>query len=165
MVAVSFVCLGNICRSPTAEAVFADLVDRVGLADQVTVDSAGTAGWHVGDPPDARAVAEADRRGIAMRSRGRHFGATDLATFDYVLAMDRKNFAVIDQMRGPRAAHVAMLREFARTNPGRFDVPDPYYGDDDGFVEVFDLVDDACRGFLDHLVDVGVVRVGAGVVW
>src|SRR5690348_8407096 len=92
MIRVCFVCLGNICRSPTAEAVMRDLVERAGLADQIEVDSAGTGDWHVGQPPDARSMAAARARGIEMAGRARQFTSEDWERFDYVLAMDRSNF-------------------------------------------------------------------------
>jgi low molecular weight protein-tyrosine phosphatase len=152
-VAVCFVCLGNICRSPTAEAVFADILEREGLADRVRVASAGTGDWHVGEPPDARATAEAARRGIRMRSTARQFRAADFERFDLVIAMDEENRRNLERLagNGDRAAKVRLLRSFDPRAGGDLAVPDPYFGGADGFVRVFDLVDAACRGLLDHL--------------
>lgn len=158
-VRVCFVCLGNICRSPTAEAVMAHLVAEAGLDHAIELDSAGTGGWHVGDPPDDRATAEAARRGISMRSRARQFHVGDFAFFDLVVAMDGRNVAdlhdlALDQDHRDK---VVLLRSFdpnrpdATDDPGDLDVPDPYYGGPDGFARVFDLVEAACAGLLDHL--------------
>lgn len=131
------------------------LVDDAGLTEHVEVDSAGTAGWHVGSSPDERAMEEARRRGIEMTSRGRQFRADDFHRFDLVVAMDRSNREVlVDLARRNGNDHepeVRMLREFASTSAGLHDVPDPYYGGDDGFTTVFDMVEDACRNLLDHL--------------
>ena len=159
-VAVCFVCLGNICRSPTAEGIFRRLLDDHDLGDAVLVDSAGTGGWHVGSPPDDRATAEAARRGVdltPLRARQLHPG--DLAAFDLVLTMDSSNHVdVLDLATSPdERAKVRLLRAFdpaaaddADWRRGELDVPDPYFGDD-GFALVFDLVDAACRGLLDHV--------------
>ena len=159
-----FVCLGNICRSPTAEAVMATLVAGAGLDHLVEVDSAGTGGWHVGDPPDPRAVAAAAQRDIAMAHlRGRQFTPRDFDRFDLVLAMDHDNLRDLRDLApdGAAADRVHLLRWF---DPARRDhdplgydhaVPDPYYGGADGFDLVLDLVDAACRGLLDHLTGDG----------
>ncbi|MFN8038306.1 MAG: low molecular weight protein-tyrosine-phosphatase [Acidimicrobiales bacterium] len=158
-VRVCFVCLGNICRSPTAEAVMARLVRDAGLDGRIEVDSAGTGGWHVGDPPDDRARAEARRRGIEMSSRARQLHVGDLAFFDLVVAMDRRNLADVHDL-ALEPAHrdkVVLLRTFdpatadEAADTDALDVPDPYYGGPDGFARVFDLVEAACRGLLAHL--------------
>jgi protein-tyrosine phosphatase len=150
-----FVCLGNICRSPTAEAVMAAKVEAAGLADVVEIDSAGVGGWHVGDPPDDRARAEARRRGLEMTSRARQLHAGDFEYFDLIVAMDAQNLQDIADI-APSHAHlekVYLLRRFDPASDGaaHLDVPDPYYGGPDGFADVFDLVDAACRGLLEHL--------------
>lgn len=158
---VCFVCLGNICRSPTAEAVMTHLVREAGLEGRIEVDSAGTGGWHVGDPPDDRAHAEARRRGIEMTSRARQLHVGDLAFFDLVVAMDHRNLGDIHDL-SLEPAHrdkVVLLRSFdpasasasMGSRPDDLDVPDPYYGGPDGFAHVFDLVEAACRGLLAHL--------------
>ncbi|MEW6583560.1 MAG: low molecular weight protein-tyrosine-phosphatase [Actinomycetota bacterium] len=147
--------MGNICRSPTAEAVMAHLVDNAGLAERVIVDSAGTGSWHVGEPPDHRATAEATRRGVPMRGTAVQFQAVDFARFDLVLAMDADNRRHLERL-APDAesrAKVRLLRSFDPEATGDLAVPDPYYGGTDGFRRVFDMVEAACRGLLDHLRD------------
>jgi protein-tyrosine phosphatase len=152
-VRLSFVCLGNICRSPTAEAVMRHLVEREGLADRVVVDSAGLGDWHVGGPRDSRSLKVGRRRGITLDGVARQFSAEDFARFDYVLAMDQQNrkgllaLAPDDEAR----AKVHLLRSFDAAAPPGAEVPDPYYGGPRGFDEVFDICDAACRGLLEHL--------------
>lgn len=152
-----FVCLGNICRSPTAEGVMRELVRRERLAEQIEIDSAGTGSWHVGDPPDARASAAAAARGIALEGAGRQVKRADFEEFDLILAMDRSN---LHSLRGlapdERArAKVRLLREFDPASAGAsdLDVPDPYYGGRGGFEEVLDLVHAACEGLLAEIRD------------
>jgi protein-tyrosine phosphatase len=156
-VRICFVCLGNICRSPTAEAVMQRLIDDAGLGARVTLDSAGTGGWHAGDLADPRTRTAAAQRGIAITHRARQFVAADLDRFDLVIAMDRHNLAVLHDMRGGRAApQIHLLRAFER---GAFDpaaqdipdVPDPYAGGSDGFEHVLDLCDRACRGLVEYV--------------
>ena len=125
---ICFVCLGNICRSPTAEAVFLDLIEREGLADRFDVDSAGTGGWHVGERahPDTRAAAK--ERGIEIRSVARQFRAEDFARFDYVVAMDRSNFTNLSRMaRSGDADKLHLFRDFDPQSAKGSEVPDPYY--------------------------------------
>jgi len=146
---VLMVCLGNICRSPTAEAMLRQKVHAAGLDDRVEVDSAGTADYHVDSPPDRRAVAHGQRRGLQMQHlRGRQVQRADFDRFDHVLAMDEDNLANLERIRpaGSRAK-VALLMSFA-PQAGECEVPDPYYGGGDGFERVLDLVDSACEGFL-----------------
>ena len=145
MVSVLFVCLGNICRSPTAEGIFRDLVKREGLADQVAIDSAGTAAYHIGSPPDSRAQIEAKRRGIDISGlRGRQAHAADFQKFDYVLAMDTENhhnLSAICPLGAEDRLH--MFLGFA-PSVGLRDVPDPYYGG--GFDTVYDMIEVAAQG-------------------
>jgi len=151
-VRLSFVCLGNICRSPTAEAVMRGLLASEGLADRVSVDSAGTGDWHVGEPRDARSTAVGKKRGRPLAGCARQFQPGDFSRFDYVLAMDRKNLRDL-QALAPDAvarAKVRLLRSFD-PEAGDDEVPDPYYGGSDGFERVFDICEAACRGLLDHL--------------
>jgi protein-tyrosine phosphatase len=147
-----FVCLGNICRSPTAEGVMRALVEREGLSDAIELDSAGTGSWHVGSLPDARASSAARARGLTLAGRARQVTRRDFADFDVILAMDRSNRGELDVL-APDAearARVRLLREFdpVAARGGDLDVPDPYYGAAGGFEEVLDLVEAACTGLL-----------------
>jgi protein-tyrosine phosphatase len=154
VVRVCFVCLGNICRSPTAEGVFRAILRESGLERAILVESAGTGDWHVGESPDARARRAAAERGIALEGRGRQFVAEDFARFDLVLALDRANLRALRGLAaGPEdEAKLRLLRDFEPgARAGHRDVPDPYYGGEDGFDAVLDLCDRACRGLLDHL--------------
>lgn len=152
---VCFVCLGNICRSPTAEGVFRHLVEARGLADAVEIDSAGTAAHHEGERPDRRARAAARDRGIALEGRARQFRAEELGDWDYVLAMDRENLTDLRALPGAGDApgELALLRRFDPLAPPDAEVPDPYYGGERGFEEVLDLCEAACRGLLDAIVE------------
>lgn len=154
-VAILFVCLGNICRSPTAEAVMRQLVARRGLERSVKLDSAGTGGWHVGERPDRRAAAAASRRGITLAGVARQVRDGDFDDFDLILAMDASNAKDLRRI-APDAeskAKVRLLREFdpEAVIAKDLDVPDPYYGGEDGFERVIDLVMAACMGVLDSL--------------
>ena len=154
VISVCFVCLGNICRSPTAEGIFLHLVAREGLAERVWADSAGTAAYSIGEPADPRSRETAHARGVELTSRGRQFEHADFENFDYVVAMDGANEAAIRAMtRDPeRLAKVHLLRDFDPEAQRESDVPDPYSGGPSGFDDVFDLIEAACRGLLDHLV-------------
>jgi protein-tyrosine phosphatase len=151
-VRVLFVCLGNICRSPAAEGVFLHLLERQGLGDAFRVDSAGTAGWHVGRPADPRMREAAARRGIHLPSRARRLQAEDLTGFDHVLTMDEDNMAEVRALaaRGTATARIAPLTSHCRRLSLR-EVPDPYYGGPEGFEHVLDLLEDACAGLLEDL--------------
>ena len=149
---VLMVCLGIICRSPTAEAMLRHHVHAAGLDRRIEVDSAGTADYHVDSPPDRRAVAHGEKRGLRMQHlRGRQVERADFDRFDYVLAMDEDNLMNLKRLRpaGSRA-QVALLMSFA-PQAGAREVPDPYYGGADGFEQVLDLVDSACEGILANL--------------
>ena len=152
MVNVLFVCLGNICRSPTAEGVFRHLVAAEGLSESITIDSAGTGAWHIGDPPDARAQAAARRRGIELSGqRARQVAAGDFERFDYVIAMDQSNLANLS-MQAPDAAHprIHLFLDFA-PDVGTKEVPDPYYGGPGGFDDVLDMIEAASMGLLQDI--------------
>lgn len=133
---ILFVCLGNICRSPTAEVVFQHLVEQAGRAEAFVIDSAGTGDWHVGEPPDPRTQAAAKARGYAMRHRARQVSPEDFARFDLLLAMDRQNQRdLLELAPKGQQARVQLFRSL--DDPGSHpDVPDPYYGGPEGFVEV-----------------------------
>jgi low molecular weight protein-tyrosine phosphatase len=151
-VRICFVCLGNICRSPTAEAVMRHLVDDAGLAGRVSLDSAGTGNWHVGELADPRTRSAAASRGIEISHRARQFVAVDLERFDLVIAMDRDNLAAIRRLLGRRDRPEAhLLRAFDATAPDGAEVPDPYAGGPDGFDHVLDLCERACRGLVEHV--------------
>jgi protein-tyrosine phosphatase len=149
---ILFVCLGNICRSPTAEAVLRDLVTREAPDLSVEIDSAGIGDWHIGEPPDQRALAAARRRGLDMsRLRARQIASEDFARFDFILAMDRANLSDL-RRRAPTQyrERVRLFLEFA-PDAGVDEVPDPYYGGAAGFEEVLDLAEQAARGLLSHI--------------
>ena len=151
-VSVCFVCMGNICRSPTAEGVFRDLVQRRGWSGRVIVDSRGTHGYHVDRPPDSRAVAAARRRGVDIATlRARQIATEDFSRFDFLLAMDKANLAAL-QARAPRGAgsRVQLFLEFA-PHLGVSEVPDPYYGAENGFETVLNLIEHAAAGLMDYL--------------
>jgi len=156
-VRVLFVCLGNICRSPTAEGVMRMLVSREGLERRIVVESAGTGGWHVGSPPDARAAEAARAHGVALAGTARQVRASDFEDFDLLVAMDGENRRALRSLaRGESEREkVRLLREFdaASATAGELDVPDPYYGGEDGFERVFELVQAACAGLLEELRD------------
>ena len=148
---VLFVCMGNICRSPTAEGVFRYYAEQAGLADRLEVDSAGTHAYHVGEPADRRARAAAERRGMSLDGiRARRVCAQDYERFDYIIAMDKDNLAHLrDEAPDGHDVRLHLFLEFA---PGlETEVPDPYYGGAAGFERVLDLVEDASRGLLETL--------------
>ena len=148
---VLFVCLGNICRSPTAEGVFRRALEQAGLADDVEIDSCGVGSWHVGKAPDARAQQAALSRGIDLSSlRARQLTEQDFAEFDYVLGMDQDNLRAMRELKPANSqAHVGLFLDFAGT-PGA-EVPDPYYGGDEGFENVLTMIEAASAGLIQHL--------------
>lgn len=151
-VKVVFICMGNICRSPTAEAVFRRVVELNGLGQTVQIDSAGTHDYHIGEAPDPRTQRAARERGYDMsKLRGRQVCADDFYRFDYLLAMDEANLSILKRMRPKDAtSHLGLFLEFAERHSER-EVPDPYYGGADGFERVLDMVEDASGGLLRHL--------------
>jgi len=151
-----FVCLGNICRSPAAEGVFLHLVAREGLEDRFVVDSAGTGGWHVGNPADRRMRAAAERRGIHLPSRARQIELADFTSFDRILTMDDDNFRNVRPLarelgERPGLARIEPMTSHCRVHQVS-EVPDPYYGGEQGFEDVLDLLEDACGGLLETLL-------------
>mgnify|MGYP003302609516 CR=1 FL=1 len=150
-VSVMFVCLGNICRSPTAHGVFESLVKEFGLQDQIVVESSGTGGWHIGESPDKRATVFAATRGFDLADlRAQQFKASDFDCFDYILAMDKQNLRDLEMLRpeGYRGVLDLFLSFSAMKDD---EVPDPYYGGDAGFEHVLDLVESASKGLLAHI--------------
>jgi protein-tyrosine phosphatase len=149
---VLFVCLGNICRSPTAEGTMRALVREAGMEQQIELDSAGTGSWHVGSSPDERATAAAAARGIALEGAARQVSVADFDDFNLMIAMDSANMSDLRDLAGDdrRREKVRLLREFdpACAGTGDLDVPDPYYGPGDGFERVLDMVEASCRGLL-----------------
>ena len=150
-----FVCLGNICRSPAAEGVFLHLLEARGLSNQFLVDSAGTGGWHVGNPADRRMRTAAERRGIHLPSRARQIELADFGNFDRILTMDDDNLQAVRSLAGELGARSDLaLVEPMTSHCRRFsdkEVPDPYYGGEQGFEHVLDLLEDACSGLLETL--------------
>ncbi len=147
---VLFVCTGNICRSPTAEAIFRKLATDAGMA--VTADSAGTHAYHVGEPPDPRAQKAAAKRGYDLSAlRARTIEGADFRRFDLILAMDQEHHAILSRIAGSSAEHkLKLMMSYARRFKDR-DVPDPYYGGPQGFERVLDMLEDAAKGLLESL--------------
>jgi protein-tyrosine phosphatase len=154
-VRILFVCLGNICRSPTAEGVMRHLLAQRGLAGEVEVASAGTGSWHVGSPPDARSAEAAQRRGIVLDGVAQQVRTADFAAYDLLVAMDRSNLADLLTLAPDEAgrAKVRLLRPTDSVGgcPHDADVPDPYYGGERGFDDVLDLVTEACERLVDEV--------------
>jgi protein-tyrosine phosphatase len=151
-VSVLFVCTGNICRSPTAEAIFRKLVADAGMSETILADSAGTHGYHIGEPPDVRAQASAADRGYDLSSlRARRVERADLQRFDLIVAMDRGHFTILSRMAEPSAAHKLKLMMSYADGFEEEDVPDPYYGGPQDFERVLDMLEDAARGLLDSI--------------
>jgi protein-tyrosine phosphatase len=153
-VRVLFVCLGNICRSPLAEAVFRQQVRERGVEDLLEIDSAGTSGYHAGSPPDSRSARVAKARGVEITGVSRQLARDDLRRFDYVIAMDADNLREIGELRAAAGgtARVHRLREWDPQRDGA-DVPDPYYGGPRGFDDVHDIVERSCAALLDHILE------------
>jgi protein-tyrosine phosphatase len=160
------VCLGNICRSPMAEAVMRQLVADAGLAGAIELDSAGTSRYHIGDRPDPRALAEAARRGVPVGHRARQLTAEELPRWDLVVGMDRQNVRDVRALAAglalPEAGRIELLRSFEdhAARGGDLDVPDPYYGEAEDFAAMFDLIESACRALLAHLTVESIAGAG-----
>lgn len=157
---VLFVCLGNICRSPLGEGIFAALAKERGLADRFHVDSAGTAGYHSGEPPDSRSTAVAAAHGVHLAGYARQVTPRDMERFDVIVAMDRSNRRSLQRLRQRYGrgrsglAEIVMMRDYdPEARDG--DVPDPYYGGPDGFERVYRILERACRGLLEELAGPG----------
>lgn len=141
--------MGNICRSPTAEGVMIALATKAGLSDRITIDSAGTGAWHIGELPDDRARAAAMKRGLDLRSRARQITREDFDRFDLIVVMDDINLRHVTLMAGKLTSPpIRLLRSFDPESPPNASVPDPYAGGDEGFEHVLDLCERACEGLL-----------------
>lgn len=150
---ICFVCSGNICRSPTAEGVLKKLVAEAGLAHAFHVESAGIGSWHVGERPDPRTIRAAEARGYRLESRAQHWKARDFDRFDYVVAMDRTHVLALARLADTEAikAKISLARDHVIGGPRDEDVPDPYYGELEGFDEVVDICLEACTALLASL--------------
>ncbi len=159
MIKVLFVCLGNICRSPMAQAIFAHEVAQRGLQSQVSCDSAGTADYHPGEPPDDRTLKVLQNHGVATEQQARQVRPEDFKTFDYILAMDQKNLNELLDLRDTVPGATASLCLMDAYHPDRDvndipeDVPDPYWSQEDGFEQVYQLLLPACRNLLEVIVE------------
>lgn len=149
---ICFVCLGNICRSPTAEGVFQHLVNKRGLGSYFFVDSAGTSAYHIGEPANSKSQWVANQEGIQLNSKARRFEKTDIEEYDLILAMDHENLRNIQQLNGNpnHSDKIKLLREFD-PQPDDKAVPDPYYGGMNGFQNVFDVIKRSSEALLDKL--------------
>lgn len=148
---ICFVCLGNICRSPTAEGIFQHLINNRELADFFEIDSAGTSAYHVGESANSKSQRTAQKHGITLHSKARQFKTSDLDYFDLILAMDNENMQNVRRMANGNHEHkIGRMRDFD-PKPGDGEVPDPYYGGPEGFENVFQIVKRSCENLLDEL--------------
>ncbi|GJM04034.1 MAG: phosphotyrosine protein phosphatase [marine bacterium B5-7] len=155
-VSVLFVCMGNICRSPTGEGVFQHYVENNGYTDQFNIDSAGTIAYHSGEPADARMCEAAAKRGYQLLSRARKVTEQDLTTFDLVVAMDTDNLIEMESMANGSKQHIRLLGSFLdgyKNNNDAPSVPDPYYGGTAGFERVLDMIESACPMMMSHCLE------------
>ena len=154
---ILFVCLGNICRSPTAEGIMIDLIQERGLSQYCTVDSAGTAAYHVGESADPRSQKTANSHGVTLPSKARQFRASDFDEFDFIFAMDKSNLRSLQQEYKGQAQNLFLFRDWNSKEKKNLDVPDPYYGGPNGFDEVFELCRSTCECILDRLIEEGIL--------
>ena len=153
-ISVLFVCLGNICRSPAAEAIFIDLIEKRGLTDRFFVDSAGTGSWHIGKKADARMRMSAERRGLNILSKARQINTKDFVSFKYIIAMDNSNFKNINDLKNRSYSSdfssIKKIQDFRNSFKDE-EVPDPYFGGEEGFDHVLDILEDSVNGFLESI--------------
>lgn len=152
MIKIIFVCLGNICRSPLAEAIFQDKVNKKGLQDKISCDSAGTASYHIGEDPDSRSIEVSVKHGVPIQHKGKQFHHSDGNSFDYIMAMDQSNHRNIIHELGYKHDGLFLMRDFDPQGEGE-EVPDPYYGGKDGFEHVFQILDRSTEKFLNFIID------------
>lgn len=150
---VLFVCIGNICRSPTAEGIFQSLVNKAGLANDILVDSAGMSGYHIGERAHSTSREAASKRGYELNSRARQFHKSDFTRFDYILPMDESNIPILEKMAGSEEDKKKILPfiQLVKSHPEYTDVPDPYYGGADGFEHVLDICEEGCEALLEKI--------------
>ena len=153
-ISVLFVCLGNICRSPAAEAIFLNLIDKKGLSDRFIVDSAGTGSWHIGKKADNRMRIAAEKRNVHILSRSRQINNKDFESFNYILTMDNSNFNNVNQLKNKKSlsdfASIKKIQDF-RSVFNEKEVPDPYFGGEEGFDYVLNILEDSVNGFLESI--------------
>ncbi|MGY8814030.1 MAG: low molecular weight protein-tyrosine-phosphatase [Gammaproteobacteria bacterium] len=153
---VLFVCMGNICRSPAAEGVFRDYIQKAGQQNSIIIESAGTLGYHQGSPPDSRMLQAASRRGYELLSSARKVNLQDINEFDLIVAMDHDNLSELNSLTKDSKEHIRLLGSFINTElDGQMipPVPDPYYGGNDGFENVLDMIESACPGMLEYCLE------------
>ena len=153
MIRVLFICLGNICRSPLAEALFNQKIKSKGIAKHFKSDSAGTSDYHIGELPDERTIACARNHNISIQHRGRQVNRTDFRDFDYMIAMDENNLTTLESLKGHYGfptKEIHLIRNFS-ISPENLSVPDPYYGGEEGFEEIYKILDESIDGFLDEI--------------
>jgi len=153
---ILFVCMGNICRSPAAEGVFRDYVQKAGQHKSILVESAGTLGYHEGSPPDQRMLQAASRRGYELISTARKVNQNDINEYDLIVAMDHDNLSELESIANESAEHIRLLGSFINTEVDNRmipPVPDPYYGGTDGFEKVLDMIESACPGMLKYCLE------------
>lgn len=154
MIRVLFVCLGNICRSPLAEGLFKKAVKEAGLSDKIEADSAGTSGWHIGDPPDHRTVANARKHGLVLDHTSRQLIKEDFDNFDYIIVADHSNYSDAAVLAGENKKHfkkILKMRQFDTEGDGQYDVPDPYYGKGNHFEHVYKVLTHSAAKLLEYI--------------